>query len=74
MGDAVREAKAHLSLSRFEDQRPRTVATSEELALTEPFYGRGRGVGHSLGDGLPLRVGVGLCADTAQYFPPVFND
>jgi hypothetical protein len=35
IGDAVREATSCLALSRFEDQRSRSLAKSEELALTQ---------------------------------------
>ena len=36
-------------------------------------YGRGGGLGRSLGVGVTLGVGVGLCADCAQYLPPVLK-
>jgi hypothetical protein len=75
MGDAARAAKAHLSLSRFEDKRSRTLAAGKELALTSRSYVRGAGVGRCLGVRFTLGVGVGvgLCADSAQYLPPLFN-
>jgi hypothetical protein len=75
IGDAARAAKAHLSLSRFEDKRSRTLAAGKELALTSRSYVRGAGVGRCLGVGLTLGVGVGvgLCVDSAQYLPPLFN-
>jgi hypothetical protein len=75
MGDAVRETKTYLSLSRFKDEPSRTLDARKELALTSPSYGRGGGLGRILGVGLTLEVGVGvgLAADCVQYLPPVFN-
>ena len=75
MGDAVREAKTYLSLSRFKDERSRTLDARKELALTNRSYVRGAGVGRCLGDGLTLgvEVGVGLGAANPQYLPPVLT-
>ena len=75
MGDAVRKATSHLSLSRFEDERARTLAAPKELAVSHDclraplywspianhhFYGRGAGVGRTREVGVALGVAVAV--------------
>jgi hypothetical protein len=76
VGNAVREANAYFSLSRFEDQRSRTLAAREEVVVShdclrgsrlhwspfanQHFYGRGAGVGRTREVGVALGVAVAV--------------